>query len=432
MHILILAAFETELSHFIRTFSDLKDITIAKRRCRVAKVGNDTITFSLSGIGTISAASTTTALCAALEPDFIIFCGVAGGLDAEQQIGDLVLGSKIIDCELYHLNDFLLGTPYESCLRDPHTLEPIKKEYNVLPLLFELGSSIAVDRLKAGIIATSNIFPAPKSLFGDIKKIGCTAIEMESVGVFKAADYYDVPVMTIRAISNLLDSAGADLGTASDALTICSKRLALFLTRFLEKMHALENFSKLKQQKIMADIITQHKLEAHPEGGWYRRTFESDDSVSAKGDALKRYHGEARAAGTSIIYLLGQDDFSAWHTVQSDETWNFHEGDPLLLRVINPRDGELTEILLGINSGHLQYTVKAGDFFSAETQGRFSLMGCMVTPGFDFRDFQLIAKSEFLSKFPCHEALARFARNEPVVVFDMEALVEERLSSFVC
>ena len=210
MKILILAAFETELRSFTQKFSNLKDVTIAKRRCRVTRLGNDEITFSLSGIGTISAASTTTALCATLDPDFIILCGVAGGLEIDQKIGDLVLASKIIDCELYGLADFLSGTPYESCLTDPHTLQLIKNEYNISPLLSEIGSSFPIERLKTGLIATSNIFPAPKSLFGEIKKIGCVAIEMESAGVFKAAEYYDIPVMTIRAISNLLDTSGID------------------------------------------------------------------------------------------------------------------------------------------------------------------------------------------------------------------------------
>ena len=65
-----------------------------------------------------------------------------------------------------------------------------------------------------------------------------------------------------------------------------------------------------------------------------------------------RYNRESRVAGTSIIYLLSRGDFSAWHTVQSDETWNFHAGDPLLLRIIDPHSGKLKEVTLS-NTGTL-------------------------------------------------------------------------------
>ena len=422
MRILILGAFENELSSLTLKFQDLKETIISKRRCKVTKLGSHEIIFSLSGIGTTSAASTTTALCEALDPDFIILCGVAGGLDTNQKIGDLILANKIIDCELIQLDRLLSGTPYEPCLTDPHTLKPITSEYIVHPLLLKIGSLIQVERIKTGIIATSNIFPAPKSLFAEIKKFGCSAIEMESVGVFKAAGYYDTPVMTIRAISNLLNSSGMDSGTPSEAIDICSERIALFLTMFLTHTPLLEPTVKLKQQQIMTDIVTKYELIQHPEGGWYRQTFRSEDLISAEGDALARYGGESRVAGTSIIYLLTEDDFSAWHTVQSDETWSFHDGDPLLLRVIDPSNGELKQILLGLTNGVLQLTIKAGHIFSAETLGRFSLTGCMVTPGFDFKDFKLITQREFLARCPQHAMFARLTREKPVVSSREDAL----------
>ncbi len=414
MRILILGAFTRELDGILKQFTNLTETIIAKRRCMRTKWDNHDLVISCSGVGTIASASTTTALCERFEPDLIIICGVAGGLDSEQKVGDLVLANKIIDADLFHLSSMLSGTPYETCLTDPHTSKPITNEYIVQPLILDTGASVPVDRLKIGTIVTSNLFPAPKSLFAEIKNLGCSAIEMESVGVFKAAEYYDIPVMTIRAISNLLNDSGIDLGTDSDALAICSERLAQFLTLFLRRSSELEKEARLNQKKKVDELIKKYDLIKHPEGGWYRQTFLSEDLVKAEGNSAVRYFGEPRAAGTSIIYLLSQGDYSAWHTVQSDETWSFHAGDPLLLRVVDPDNGNIKEALLGGTGGLLQFTVKAGHIFSAESLGRYSLTGCMVTPGFDFKDFKLITRTEFLTGYPQHAILARLARDSAV------------------
>jgi len=415
MRIVILGAFQDELASITRHFSDLKEVMVSKCRCLITKWNGHDIIIGLAGIGTSASAITTTILCEKLDPDLIIFCGVAGGLKPEQQIGDLVLASKVIDADLHQLPAVLKDTPYKNALIDPHTLTSIAAEYTIHASILNTLSSFSFERLKTGIIVTSNTFPAPKSLFSEIKSLDCSAIEMESAGVFKAAEYYNVPVITLRAISNLLDDAGNDLGTRPDALDVCADRLALCLIAILNHTLSLQVIADLNQQKKINDLVSKYKLTQHPEGGWYRSTFRSNDVVKAEGDALTRYLGESRAAGTSIIYLLPQGDFSGWHTVQSDETWSFHAGEGLLLRIIDPVSGELNEIVLGTDEGDLQFTVKAGHIFSAEPLGRFCLTGCVVTPGFDFKDFKLLTREAFVTAYPQHIELARLSRDKSVV-----------------
>lgn len=255
MRIVILGAFQDELASITRNFLNLKETIISKCRCLTTQWKGHDIILSLAGIGTNAAAITTTILCEALEPDLIIFCGVAGGLKPEQQIGDLVLANKIIDADLHLLPAILQGTPYKNALIDPHRLTPITTEYEIHDSIFDIISSFSFERLKTGIIVTSNTFPAPKSLFSEIKSLNCSAIEMESVGVFKAAEYYDVPVITIRAISNLLDDAGNDLGTRPDALEICANRLALCLTAILNHIqYEILNCSMATRSPVLSDI----------------------------------------------------------------------------------------------------------------------------------------------------------------------------------
>lgn len=429
MRIVILGAFQDELTSITRIFLDLKETMISKCRCWVAQWNNHDIIISLTGIGTSASAITTTILCETLEPDLIIFCGVAGGLKSTQEVGDLILASKIIDADLHQLPVILGNTPYKNTLIDPHTLISTTAEYAIHSSILDLILSFSFERLKTGIIVTSNTFPAPKSLFSEIKGLDCSAIEMESAGVFKAAEYYNIPVITIRAISNLLDDTGNDLGTRPDALMVCAERLALCLTAILNHILSLGVIAEFNHQKKISDLVAKYELIQHPEGGWYRQTFRSSDLVRAEGHALTRYLGEPRVAGTSIIYLLTQGDFSGWHTVQSDETWSFHLGEGLLLRVIDPISGELNEITLGIEKGDIQFTVRAGHIFSAEPLGRFCLTGCAVTPGFDFKDFKLLNREEFVTTYPQYLDLARLARDQSVVPIELS--IEHELCTLV-
>lgn len=410
MRIVILGAFTDELTHIITGFTDLIESVISKCRCLSGKWNDHDVFIALSGIGTSASAITTTILCERLQPDLIIFCGVAGGLRLDQQIGDLVVANNIIDADLLLLPTILKDTPYKNALVDPHTLKDIRVNYPVNTSISNIIATFEFDGLKQGSVVTSNSFPASKSMFEDIRQLNCSAIEMESAGIYKAAEYYNVPVITIRSISNLLDEFGNDLGTKPDALEICSERLAACLMKFLSHINNVETISTSTSDDEVESMVKKYDLSPHPEGGWYRRVFQSNDFVMAQGAAIKRYKNEARLAGTSIIYLLEQHNFSAWHSVQSDETWCFHTGNPLLLRILD-NAGNLQEIILSHETGHLQFTVRAGDIFSAESLGKFSLVSCVVTPGFDFKDFQLMSKDEFLMQYPQHQNLSKFIHN---------------------
>lgn len=410
MRIVILGAFQDELTHIINAFPGLQERMVSKCRCLSGQWQDHDLFLALSGIGTSASAITTTIFCERLQPDLIIFCGVAGGLKLDQQIGDLVLANTIIDVDLHLLPTILKDTPYKNALVDPHTLENISANYPVHEALSSIIETFEFEGLKCGTIVTSNIFPAPKSLFEEIKQLNCSAVEMESAGIYKAAEYYNVPVVTLRSISNLLDEFGNDLGTKHDALQICSERLAKCLLQFLSH---LDNFKITNNDNLNEAYKLRQKydLEPHPEGGWYKRIFQSQDIVIAQGAALMRYHNEPRLAGTAIMYLLEEHDFSAWHSVQSDETWCFHSGHELLLRIIDSA-GQLKKIKLGHDSEYLQFTVRAGEVFCVEPLGKFSLVSCVVTPGFDFKDFHLVSREEFLKLYSQHPDLLKFIREK--------------------
>lgn len=148
-----------------------------------------------------------------------------------------------------------------------------------------------------------------------------------------------------------------------------------------------------------SDWIDRLDLEPHPEGGYFSRTYTAD--VVVDGSQLPDHDG-ARPIATAIYYLLEATDFSAFHRLASDERWHFYRGDPLTLYLL---DDELATIELGTD--RFQAVVPAGTWFAAEASDGdhgFALVGCEVTPGFDFADFEL-ADSTLADRYPAHRAL---------------------------
>ena len=150
------------------------------------------------------------------------------------------------------------------------------------------------------------------------------------------------------------------------------------------------------------EIIKIFCLERHPEGGWFRRTFESTDRLS-----LDR--GE-RFACTSIFYLLGRGESSSLHTLKSDEIWYFHAGCGLVLHCFE--DSRYSKYVLGPDFGNDQcpsLTIRSGTKFAAELTpgGDWGLVSCVVCPGFDYDDFSFSDFSSMIVSFPQHETLLR-------------------------
>ncbi|MBT8413415.1 MAG: cupin domain-containing protein [Boseongicola sp.] len=126
------------------------------------------------------------------------------------------------------------------------------------------------------------------------------------------------------------------------------------------------------------EIIEALELQPHPEGGFYRQTWE-----------LK---GEERSVGTCIYFLLTDQQRSHWHKVDAVEIWHFYAGAPVILRTSKTDAGPANTLMLGpdLASGQRpQGIADKHDWQSAETTGAWSLVGCTVSPGFRFEGFEL-------------------------------------------
>jgi len=147
-------------------------------------------------------------------------------------------------------------------------------------------------------------------------------------------------------------------------------------------------------------------LSPHPEGGFFRETYRSKEIVPHA--ALpNRFSGE-RHFSTMIYYLLQQGDFSAFHRLKSDECWHFYGGGPLDLHILSENRHQMIIIGTEVADGeYLQYTVPAGAWFASEPHkgSSYSLVGCTVSPGFDFVDFEMANRRGLIEEFPKHRDL---------------------------
>ncbi len=121
-------------------------------------------------------------------------------------------------------------------------------------------------------------------------------------------------------------------------------------------------------------IIDKLGLQAHPEGGWYRETWRDVPP------------GGGRGSGTAIFYLLQAGETSARHRIDATEIWHFYAGAPLELRV----DG--VPVVLGpdvLAGQQPQVIVPPRAWQAARSLGQWTLVGCSVSPAFDFKGFEL-------------------------------------------
>ena len=154
-------------------------------------------------------------------------------------------------------------------------------------------------------------------------------------------------------------------------------------------------------------IIHKLKLEPHPEGGYFKETYRSLGELDER--SLGQDYIGKRNFSTCIYFLLTSDSFSALHRIKQDEIWHFYDGSPIRLHVISE---------LGVHTTHIigrnleknetpQFVVPGGCWFGAEVinKNSYSLVGCTVSPGFDFKDFELKSKKELLALFPDNEEI---------------------------
>lgn len=131
-----------------------------------------------------------------------------------------------------------------------------------------------------------------------------------------------------------------------------------------------------------AQIIDHLQLSQHPEGGWYRQTWQGENDRPAN---------DGRASSTCIYFLLQSGESSHWHKVDATEIWLYHAGAPLILSLSATDQGPAIDHLLtpDLTKGAPQLIVPECHWQAARSTGDYTLVSCTVSPGFQFSGFTL-------------------------------------------
>lgn len=156
-------------------------------------------------------------------------------------------------------------------------------------------------------------------------------------------------------------------------------------------------------------VINALQLEPHPEGGFYQEMHRARMQI-------KEPNGNCKNAYSSIYYLLSGNDFSAWHRIQSDETWFYHLGCDIAIHYFDPQ-GVLNTIQIGLESMQFQASIPANTWFAAQPilPNAFTLVSCVVGPAFVFSEFEIAKRKVLLDHFGTstehREAIEAFTRD---------------------
>jgi predicted cupin superfamily sugar epimerase len=141
------------------------------------------------------------------------------------------------------------------------------------------------------------------------------------------------------------------------------------------------------------ELIEKLKLHPHPEGGFYSETYRSNMVITSLNRQLM----------TSIYFLLTSENVSKFHRIKSDEIWFFHEGSSLIVHTLSEEGHKENRVGLNLLQGETpQFLVEKETIFGSTVaeEDSYSLVSCIVAPGFDFEDFELFSREQLEVLYP--------------------------------
>lgn len=156
----------------------------------------------------------------------------------------------------------------------------------------------------------------------------------------------------------------------------------------------------MNTQIRIAQLVEELRMKPHPEGGFYAETYRSAETIMTA-------NGE-RSLMTVIYFLLRSEDVSHFHRIQSDEHWFWHEGSALTVHLLGEKGHEKLKLgPISRENCKPQQLVPAKVIFGSTVDevNSYALVSCVVAPGFDFQDFELLGRKDLLAQFPENEEI---------------------------
>lgn len=232
--IAIIGAMECEIVSIKQELINLKEIVYADLQIFTGKIKDNFIILSKSGIGKVNAALNTQYIIDTFKPDIIINIGVAGGIDSCLDVGDIVIGTYLVQHD-FDVSSLGYAKGYMCIGKEKDNPTKYYCDKNLIENFQNLlEKNIPKNKIHQGVIASGDQFISNKKIKEEIHNhFGALAVEMEGCAIAQVATRNKVPFVVIRAISDLADG---NLSKNHNEFKKYSQVSSQALKLFLDKM----------------------------------------------------------------------------------------------------------------------------------------------------------------------------------------------------
>jgi nucleoside phosphorylase len=209
MKLLILSASLLEIQPWLNQYQHCVKFAKPWKYYEVMLSDGHHVTCAVTGLGAHAAASSALGLMQHLQPDGVVVCGTAGGLQAQQEVGDLLLIEACLQAELWALQQSC-DPGIASYLHDPHDEAEVRcwepLHAHAMAWLKSCQANDAwkhLPKVHFGSLITSQCFPFPSILEALMHQHDCMGIDMETFAVMNLGRRLNIPVLPLRVISNV-------------------------------------------------------------------------------------------------------------------------------------------------------------------------------------------------------------------------------------
>ncbi len=228
MKALILTAYHKELDQFANYFNP----SSLNQGVFHGEINNQHVGFASTGIGLVNAAISTTKFLTQHQPDFIFFSGIAGSLDPNLAMGDIVVGTHLLEAELIN---FIIEQDADLLKKDIAWPEPMLFPDDSLISLAKKIINTNQFPAKLGGIVSTDFFPKPPYLPATINHYSLDAIDMESFAFTRACQVFNKPNLVVRSMSNVAGDSLHDEIIDQD-IFLAAKNAARFVVKLIENL----------------------------------------------------------------------------------------------------------------------------------------------------------------------------------------------------
>ncbi len=228
MKIAVMGAMSEEIAPILEMVGTYQTTEYAQNRYYEAQYKGHDLVIAYSKIGKVFSTLTAATMIEKFGAEILLFSGVAGGINPELKIGDLIVATAL--CQ-HDLDITAFGHPHGYV---PEGAQFIKAEQKLISVASEVAQEMGV-KLKEGIIATGDQFVHSEERKAWIQKtFNADALEMEGTSVAVVCEALEVPFLILRAIS---DTADMDASFNFDEfLESSAKESAVFIMKMVEKI----------------------------------------------------------------------------------------------------------------------------------------------------------------------------------------------------